>query len=202
MRLILARHGETPWNREGRYQGHSQTGLNFHGRRQAENLARALRAFPVTALYASPLLRAMQTAETVAKALSIPIVSLDGLMEMHLGDLDGLTGDEMRRDHPEILVQWDKDPSIIQIPGGESLPQVQARMLASVDRIRNDNPDGLVVAVSHGLAIETAVLRVLGLPLSQLRRVRVDLGSLTVLEHNGDRWRLRSFNETLHQRGG
>lgn len=202
MRLILARHGETPWNREGRYQGHSQTGLNSHGRRQAENLAQALRAFPVTALYSSPLLRAMQTAETVADTLSLLVTPKDGLMEMHLGDLDGLTGDEMRRDHPEILDQWSKDPSIIQMPAGESLPQVQARMLASIDDIRRDNPDCCAAAVSHGLAIETAVLRVLGLPLSQLRRVRVDLGSLTVLEHDGRDWRLVSFNETLHQHGG
>ena len=202
MRLILARHGETSLNRQGRYQGHSQTGLNAHGRRQAGNLAHALRSFPVSALYSSPLPRALQTAEVVGDALSLSVIPKDGLMEVDVGDLDGLTSHDLRRDYPEIFDQWRKDPSLVKMPGGETLQQVQDRMKQAIDDILHENPNGHAVAVSHGLAIEVAVLYVLGLPLSQLARFRVDLGSLTVLEHYDGRWRLVSFNETLHQHRG
>jgi len=90
VRLILARHGETAWNREGRNQGRSTTGLNAEGLRQARNLAQSLRKIPIRAVYSSPLSRAMQTAQAVGQTLSLPVTPPDGLMEMDLGRLDGL----------------------------------------------------------------------------------------------------------------
>ena len=100
MRLILARHGETSWNRERRNQGQNPTELNAQGIRQARNTAQSLRLFPIRALYSSPLRRAMQTSELIGQALSLPVIPRDGLMEMDLGRLDGLTNDEMTRALP------------------------------------------------------------------------------------------------------
>ena len=78
MRLILARHGETSWNRERRNQGQNPTELNAQGIRQAQKVAQALRQFPVRALYSSPLRRAMQTSEIIGQALSLPIIPRRG----------------------------------------------------------------------------------------------------------------------------
>ena len=201
MRLILARHGETSWNREGRNQGRAQTGLNDEGVRQARNLARSLRKFPISALYSSPLRRAGQTAETIAQTLSLPVLTLDGLMEMDLGRVDGLTNDEMQKRFPEIVEGWRNDPSSVRMPGGESLGDVQKRGWQAIDEIRRKNPDADAVAVTHNFVIGVLVLKVLGLPLSHFQRLRIELGSMTTLEHRRDRWRLLSLNETMHQLG-
>ena len=201
MRLILARHGETSWNREGRSQGQIPTELNDKGIRQARNSAQALRLFPVRALYSSPLRRAMQTAETIGQALSLPVIPLEGLKEMDLGRLNGLTDDDMRQNFPEIINRWREDPSAVQMPGGESLLVVQERAWNTLESIRRGDDDNPAVAVSHNFVIGVIVLRVLGLPLSNFQRIRVELGSLTTLEHTRNRWRLVSLNETLHQRG-
>lgn len=201
MRLILARHGETAWNREGRNQGRSPARLNDEGVRHARNLARALQKFPIRAVYSSPLPRAMQTAEAVGHTLSMPVIPLDDLMEMDLGRLDGLTNQEMRRQFPDLIDLWRKDPSSVQMPGGESLKDAQQRAWRTLEEIRRKTPEGCTVAVTHNFVIGVIVLRALGLPLSAFQRIRIELGSLTVLEHVRDPWRLISLNETLHQRG-
>lgn len=202
MRLILARHGETSWNRARRNQGRNPTELNSRGIRQARNTARALRLFPIHALHSSPLRRAMQTAETIGESLSLPIIPVEDLKEMDLGRLDGLTGDEMQQRFPEIVDKWRKDPSSVQMPGGESLSQVQERAWRTLDRMRCDSPGEHVAAVTHNFVIGVIVLRVLRLPLSAFQRIRIELGSLTTLEHARNRWRLVYLNETLHQRSG
>ena len=201
MRLILARHGETSWNREGRNQGRTPTELNARGVQQAKNLARALRKFPIRALYSSPLRRAGQTAETIAQTVSLPVILLDGLMEMDLGRVDGLTNAEMRERFPEIVEGWRNDPSSVRMPGGETLGDVQKRGWQAIDGIRRENPGAHAVAVTHNFVIVVLVLKVLRLPLSHFQRLRIELGSLTTLEHRRDRWRLLSLNETMHQLG-
>ena len=201
MRLILARHGETAWNREGRNQGRTPTPLNAEGIRQARNLAYALQVFRISAVYSSPLPRAMQTAEAVGHTLSLPVTPLDGLMEMDLGSLDGLTNEEMRSQFPDLIDLWRKDPSSVQMPGGESLKDAQQRAWRTLEEIRQKTPEGCAVAVTHNFVIGVIVLRVLGLPLSTFQHIRIELGSLTILENLRDRWQLISLNETLHQRG-
>ena len=201
MRLILARHGETSWNREGRNQGRTQTELNERGVRQARNLARALRKFPIRALYSSPLRRAGQTSEIIAHTLSLAVIPLDGLMEMDLGCVDGLTNAEMQERFPEIVEGWRNDPSSVRMPGGETLRDVQKRAWQAIDEIRRENPGAHVVAVTHNFVIGVLVLKVLELPLSHFQRLRIELGSFTNLEHLRGRWRLLSLNETMHQFG-
>ena len=142
----------------------------------------------------------MQTAEAVGLTLSLTVTPMDGLMEMDLGSLDGLTNREMRRQFPDLLDLWRKDPSSVQMPGGESLKDAQRRAWRTLEEIRQLNPEGCAIAVTHNFVIGVIVLQTLGLPLSAFQRIRIELGSLTVLEHVRNRWRLISLNETLHQR--
>lgn len=200
MRLILARHGETSWNRERRNQGQNATELNSRGINQARNLAHALRLLPIASVYSSPLRRAMQTSEIIGKALSLPVIPQDGLMEMDLGHLDGLTNPEMQQRFPEITSGWRSDPSSVRMPGGESLKDTQKRAWRTLEEILKMNPAEHAVAVTHNFVIGVIVLRALGLPLSKFQSIRVELGSLTTLEHDNNGWRLISLNETLHQR--
>ncbi len=201
LRLILVRHGQTPWNAEGRFQGQGDTGLTELGIEQAKRAASALATLEVTAIYSSPLPRALRTAQEIGQELSLDIVPSDGLKEINLGALEGITGPVMREKYPEVFDTWNQHPGRIAFPGGESLRQLQRRAWKAVQRIEEAHPDGTVVAVSHNFAINAIVSRFLGLPLSRFHRVRVDLGSFTVLEA-GSRYRhLVQFNDRCHLTG-
>ncbi|GBD11204.1 Phosphoserine phosphatase 1 [bacterium HR23] len=195
MRLLLVRHGETPYNREGRVQGQSREGLTPLGRLQAQGLGRLLRGYAPTALYTSPLPRAVETAHILAGHLGLDPLPLPALAEMHLGEMDGLTIAELRQRYPLFMEAWRKDPAGVQVPGGESLPQVQERAWHAVEDLLLRHPQETVVAVSHNFTILALLTRALGLPLSAIRRFHLDLGGVVVLATGREgQWVLEAFN--------
>ena len=198
MRLILVRHGQTPWNAEGRFQGQSDTGLTDLGLEQARRAAVALSSLDISAIYSSPLPRALRTAQEISRELSIEVTPLEGLKEIHLGELEGITGPVMRENYSEVFHTWNNNPGRVSFPGGESLRQLQARAWRAEQRMEKAHPDGTVVAVSHNFAINAIVSRFLGLPLSRFHRIRVDLGSFTVLEAGERARHLLHFNDRCH----
>jgi 2,3-bisphosphoglycerate-dependent phosphoglycerate mutase len=154
IRLFLARHGRTHWNHVNRFQGHSDTPLDEVGRAQAAELARALSG-RVQAVIASDLLRASQTARSVADALSIPLLALDpDLRERCYGVFEGLTHEECNERHPSLWLARQADREFVP-PGGESRAVVIARMerglRSAVERVRGRYERCLVVA--HGSSL-------------------------------------------------
>lgn len=198
MRLLLVRHGQTPWNADGRFQGQSDTGLTDLGLEQARQVARALASLQISAIYSSPLPRALRTAQEISDALSLDIIPMDGLKEINLGELEGITGPVMRDKYRGVFDTWQVNPGRVSFPGGESLRQLQARAWRAVQRIEKDHPNEMVVAVSHNFAINAIVSRFVGLPLSRFHRIRVDLGSITTLEANDEARYLVQFNDRCH----
>ena len=149
-RLLLARHGETDWNRVGRWQGHADPPLNDAGRRQAEALAEELAGDSVVAVYSSDLRRASETAHVVAERLRLPVVEDPGLREIDVGSWSGLTRDEVRERYPEGFARW--------LQGeighdGETRKQLTDRVVAAVERIADAHPGEIVLVVTHGGAI-------------------------------------------------
>lgn len=209
MRLILARHGETEWNRQRRIQGRSDLELNERGVKQAEALAQALKNEKVGAVYTSPLRRARDTADIIARYHQVDVVGLLGLRELDAGEVDGLTYDEMAAQHGKFLVKWIKDCTSVRPPGGCTLGELQEQVWAAIeeilDRERNqpagkDKGKKVVVAVAHFFPILTILSKVLGLGLSECRRMKLDLASLTTLDFNPTGTVLVSFNDTCHLR--
>jgi probable phosphoglycerate mutase len=132
--LLIARHGETDWNRERRWQGHADPPLNDLGRAQAEQLATALAREGIEAIYASDLRRAYETAEIVGARLGVAVTSDPALREIDVGSRSGLTSQEVGDR------EWD----------GE-LPEAHgARVLESIRRITREHPHGRVLVVTHG----------------------------------------------------
>ena len=198
MRLILVRHGETGLNRTGRIQGLNADPLNESGRMQARAVADALEADMPFALYASPVPRALETAEAVSSRLEVRVNRLGGLQEADAGELVGLTGDEMRRRYPDFMERWITDAGTARMPGGESMDEVRLRAWQAIDGLDADHPDGTVVAITHNQTIGAIVATALDMPLRQFRRLKVDLGSITRLDLNEERPLLVSLNETWH----
>ncbi len=137
--ILLARHGETDWNRERRYQGHLDPPLNELGRRQAYELADALAGERFDAIYSSDLGRAHETAEIVGARLGLPVTSDPGLREIHLGSWAGLTRDEVAERFPGA-----------EGHGGETDHEFEARVVGAVQRIVELHPRERVLIVSHG----------------------------------------------------
>jgi broad specificity phosphatase PhoE len=165
--VYLARHGETPWNRAGRWQGHTDVALNDDGRLQAHALGRALLARGIVRAHASDLARARETAEIVATLLGLPAVDAHaGLRERGFGVFEGLTREECEERFPEEWARYRAGDGSSP-PGGEPREQVIMRMTASVREVaaalRAHHPgDGAALAVSHGGAIRLLVSSIVG----------------------------------------
>ena len=200
MKLILVRHGETETNRLGRIQGVSQTPLNERGLEQAAAAARALEQDAPFILYASPLRRAAQTAEAIANRVGINAILEGGLIEMDVGEFEGLTGRQLRERFPDVMRSWDEDAFQTVMPGGESLAVVRDRAWQAVTKLADQNGNETAVAVTHNFTIQMILCTVLGMPPNNFRRLRVDLGSITRLEVRADRAVQLSVNETAHLR--
>lgn len=150
-RLILVRHGETEANVAGRMQGRGNDPLTPRGEQQVRAVAERLKRddHPVTAIYSSPLLRARLTADAIAAILDLPLRLRDGLQEMHLGELEGVTAEVLAQAAP-------RDPDE-RYPGGESAREFVERIMGTLYGIAAAHPGETVVAVSHGGVISTAL---------------------------------------------
>jgi alpha-ribazole phosphatase len=210
MRLILVRHGATDWNQQRRIQGLSNLGLNETGRKQAEALAQSLKDVKVDAIYTSPLRRAQETARAIGRFHQVEVVTIDGLKELDVGEVDGLTYEEMRIRHSEFFTKWMSDFTSVRLPGGGTVPELRDQCCAAIqDIVKKQQPgtggkcgeeDKVVVAVTHFFPIMCIICDTLGLDLSYCRRLRLDVASMCTLEFNLERAVLVSFNDTCHLR--
>ncbi len=188
VRLLLWRHGQTAWNAERRFQGHSDVPLDVTGHEQARRTARYIAALRPAEIYSSDLVRASETAEYLARLTGLPVQLDKDLRERGGGCWEGLTDAEIRAQYPTEYATWVP-------PDGESVTVVAERSAASFQRLADSLASGsLAVLVSHGAAINLGMSRLLGLP----ERVRV-LGPLgncawSTLGRRDGHWRLLEHN--------
>lgn len=183
MRIILARHGETPWNAEGRYQGQEDIALSAVGEAQAAALALRLRGLPIDRAVASPLGRARRTAE-IALGDRAGMLSTDaGLLEIAHGEWEGLLASEIHARDSERLRAWREAPDTVLMPGGESLQQVLDRAWSALARACEglEATDTLLI-VAHDAVNRVLLCRILGLPLAGLWRFRQAPTTVNLLE--------------------
>ncbi len=199
MRFYLLRHGETEWNKLGKFQGLTDISLNKRGLAQARDSARAALGWGPSALYASSLTRTVQVAEEIQKVTGVPVAADPALRELSLGDLEGVTGAEMRAGWPEVYQSWRNDPSNVVMPNGESLTQLQERAWRVILKIEQTHVrDEDVVVVSHNFTIRTIICAILGISLSNFHRMSLDLSSLCIFESDGSGRRLVTYNCNSH----
>jgi len=149
-KILLARHGETDWNRIGRWQGHADLPLNDAGRGQAVELAERLAGDGIAAIYTSDLMRASQTARVVADRLGLAVIEDAGLREIDVGSWSGFTRAEVEQRFPEGYGRW-LDGEIGH--DGETREELTERVVGAVERIAAAHPDDTILVVTHGGAI-------------------------------------------------
>ncbi len=193
-RVIVVRHGETAWNREGRMQGHRDSPLTALGRSQAETLAERISAIgPIRAIFSSDLGRARETAAPIARRSGLPVAEDPRLRERCLGIFEGRTGEEASEAYP---AEWrrfqSRDPDFV-IPGGESASGTAERVREFLTEAAESHPGATIVAVTHGGALDGIFRFVVGLPLGAPRRFRIPNAALNVVALAEGLWRLETW---------
>jgi probable phosphoglycerate mutase len=141
----------------------------------------------------------METAQAISRLVGLPVVPQGGLKELALGELEGVTGEEMRRGWPGVYQTWREAPGEVVMPGGESLVQLQHRAWQVIKDLERTHPgDDAVVLVSHNFTLRTIVAQVLGMPLAHFHRMSLSLGSIGVVESDARGRRLVAYNSTSH----
>jgi glucosyl-3-phosphoglycerate phosphatase len=186
-RLVLWRHGQTAWNAERRFQGHSDISLNETGHEQARSAARYLAAMHPDAIFSSDLARAAETAAYLGELTGLPVQLDKDLRERGGGAWEGLTDQEIRENYPQAYAEWIP-------PDGEPVSAVAERVAGALERTAEGVDGSLAVLVSHGAAIGLGISQLLGLPLRT--RVLGPLGncSWSVLGKRWGSWRLLEHN--------
>jgi 2,3-bisphosphoglycerate-dependent phosphoglycerate mutase len=168
--LLLARHGETDWNRARRWQGHADRPLTARGRAQAAELAERLADIALDAVYSSDLRRARETAEAVAQAQGVDLVQLAELREVSVGSWEGLTREEAEARFPNGFRRWLAGGT--GWDDGETYAEMSKRVLVAVDRIASEAKGSRVLIVSHGGPIRAIHGAALGMEVEAYRRIR------------------------------
>jgi len=151
--LFLIRHGETDWNKEGKYTGQTDIPLNEIGRQQVREAAKALKIHNPKVIYTSDLIRAVETAQLIAKELHIPIIQDKRLREINQGEWEGLHISEIHSCYGNQFISHRDNPLIVSAPNGESIAEVKTRVIDFLNEITVKHPSEQIVISSHGLVL-------------------------------------------------
>ncbi len=196
--VYIVRHGTTDWNRGGYIQGHLDTPLNGEGRTQAEAAARRLASEEATAIYSSDLLRVYETAQIIARHTGLRIIQKPGLREMHFGDWQGLSVDQIKARDPEIYAARRERPFEVPPPGGETWADFYQRSVSALQDILQTTDAPRLIVATHSGVCTVLGLEALGLGLTGKRTFGNANCAIHTIDVTGDRWEAVSLNDTDH----
>lgn len=200
-RLYLVRHGETEWNKASRVQGRTDTELSNVGIMQARKLAKRLACENIDYIYSSSLKRALRTAEIVREYKNCSIVESDKYHEICLGPWEGMCINEIKEKYGEHFRVYREDPANFKLPGAETFQQLADRTYNAIMEIVSCHKGGNILVVSHGTAIKAAIIRILGIDITNYTKFRIDNASISIIgfpEDNPDKPVVFNLNDTGH----
>ena len=201
LRLLFVRHGRTSWNAQGRVQGGGA--LDALGRAQASALGERLRDELLDAIYASPALRARQTARAVARIHDIKVRQRHLLQDLSYGKYAGALLADVQREQPELVALWRTEPHRVRFEGGESLGDLRARIIRFVSDVGASHAAGAILIATHDSPVRIALSLALGIDDAEHNRedLVTHLGSITEFELVDGALHLRRHNDVEHLRG-
>jgi 2,3-bisphosphoglycerate-dependent phosphoglycerate mutase len=196
--VILVRHGQTDWNRDRRFQGHIDIGLNERGRTEAQQLALRLARAPISAIYSSDLARARDTAQPSAQLLGKVVQQTRRLRERSFGIFEGLTISEIQRAYPNEYQRWaERDPHYA-IPGGSSLVEDRLRVLSVLHDLAEDHSGQTILIVTHGGALDLVYRAATGQPLNGVRTCEIPNAAINELRVDDHAIHIVGWADTTH----
>ncbi len=187
-RLYIIRHGQVVDHHEFRYNGHYDVDITAEGVSQMFRLADMLKAetHPITAIYSSDLTRAVKGADIISKSLGLKPKKLEALRELHLGRWEGLTRQEAGEKYPEEAGFTFMDLAHGKLKDGESLKDLEDRVLPAIDNIVDMHKGSSVCLILHGGVNRVILCEALGLPVENFFRFEQDYGGLSIIDYFDD----------------
>lgn len=199
IRLYFVRHGETEWNKIGKFQGSADVSLNDIGKIQADLTAEYIKKFKFDKIYSSPLKRAFETASKIAEKQNIGIIKDERLKEMNFGDWEGLSFDCIEAKWPGRLKEMYYSPDKVNIPNGETFLQVQMRTKNFLNNLLEIEGDKNYLIVSHGVTLRTIFCNLLGIPLNKAWNLSQKNANISCIEYRDKNRSILNFlNYTDH----
>ncbi|MBC7319319.1 histidine phosphatase family protein [bacterium] len=186
MSVYIVRHGETDWNREGIYQGQTDTPLNENGRKSARDLGFILNKIKFTSIYSSDLLRARETAEIINSFLNVPIYYTENLRELDFGRWTGISIWEMSEKDPELFKRWQEDPWNVSPPGGETFRELTERVMGVLESIFERHKNENVLVVSHAGPIKAMIFGLLSATGKAYWNLNISHRAVVIIEKDTD----------------
>jgi len=193
--LILVRHGETEWNVAEVFRGQADIDLSETGRKQAGLLATYLSTAAIEAIYSSPLKRARQTAEAIAKPHKLEVSVESDLIDLNFGKWQGLSHEEVKEKYGDLYATWLIHPEQVRMPGGETLDDVRKRVTRFRDKVIEKHR-GTIVIVGHRVVNKVMLCALLGLDNLHFWKIRQDTCGISVLNYQNERFILTRHNDT------
>jgi broad specificity phosphatase PhoE len=196
--LILVRHGQTAWNREPHFRGRADIELDETGLVQAQATANRLSRFSVTAIYSSPLKRALTTAQAIADKFGLTVQPHNGLLDIYFGKWQGLTPQEASDQDGVLLDAWRNAPHKVTFPQGEGLTHVRDRVTSALDELTAKHADETIVLVSHVVVLKVLLCVLLGLDDSHFWKIAQDTCAINIIKVKDGNYIVSLINDTCH----
>lgn len=184
-KIWLIRHGEPVEEAQQRCYGSLDVGLCERGRAQMQRTAERLRSAGISGIYSSPRLRATESAQIIADATGCSVQVAPNLREIHFGDFEGMTYDDIAAGYPELYALWMRTPTQVRFPNGENFHDMRARVLRVFEEIRRKHDGDTIVMVSHGGVNRILLAWILGMPDEYLFRLAQDYGAVNLVAFRG-----------------
>jgi broad specificity phosphatase PhoE len=198
LKMFLIRHGLTEWNKLNRFQGSSDISLCGEGIEQAMKISNKLKDFNFEAIYSSDLSRAYETAQYVARPHGIEIEKVPEFREIHFGEWEGLTKEEIIELKEFDFIKWKASPHNTEFPGEGNFEEVRRRIEIGTRKILDTNKKGNIVIVSHGGSLKILIMSLLGIDMNAYNKFWLGNTSLSIIEIRKDRIMLNSLNDMNH----
>jgi broad specificity phosphatase PhoE len=201
VQIILVRHGRTPWNKDKIFRGTYDIPHDEVGQEEARLVGEWLKNETIHAAYCSPLSRARDTAEAVARHHGITVQDLPGLIDLNYGDWQGIPLAEVKVKYGDLYRRWETAPHTVRFPNGETLDEVRTRTLAAVDEILKVHPNQVVLLAAHRVVNKVLSAAFIGLDNSHFWRIGQDTTAINRFQWTGTTWNIVLLNDTCHLRG-
>ncbi len=196
-KLLLVRHGETAWNVQKIFRGRTDISLDEVGVKQAELLGKYLSNWQLEAIYSSPLKRALDTANIIARYQKVGVFVAQGLIDFDYGEWRSHPESEVKKLYPNLYHEWHTNPHRIKMPGGESLRNVRRRASQAVNDVLAKH-QGNILLVSHRVVLKVLICYLLGLDNSHFWNINQEVCGITIFDYADGRFILTKYNDTAH----
>ncbi len=198
--FYIVRHGQTNWNILGKTQGHGNSDLTKKGEEQANELAQAMKNYPIDMIYSSDLGRAIQTAKIVGDTINLEVNETPALREMGFGVWEGLLIDEIKQNHLDTYTTWRNEPHLVEIENGETLHIIKERVDNFIKEINETYDNKHILLVSHSVTVRVMLLLFLNSGMENIYRIKQDNTALNVVEYRDYGPVIIKMNDTNHMK--